>query len=244
MQLRRVSAVALMVVLGTVCVTTAGAQERGRGAGRGGMMGRGGGLAMLLRMKPVQEELKLTSEQSDKVTKIADDAAESMRGAFGNLRDASADERREAGEKMAKQMAESNKKIEAVLKPEQAARAKELSLQLRGVGALSDPEVAKALKLTDDQSKKLTELTESNRPGRGQGGGGADASDEDRAAARERFARARQEQESKAMEVLTADQREEFGKMKGKKFDFPAPQVRPGAGAGTGAGGNRRRATT
>ncbi len=236
MTLRRICALTTVLTLAVTCAMTASAQQGRGGAGRFG--GGRGGMAMLLRMKPVQDEVKLSADQREKVTKIADDAMEAMRDSFSNLRDASPEERREAMEKFAKQSGETDKKITEILKPEQAARVKELSLQLRGVGALSDPEVATALKLTDDQKTKLADMAAANRPASGQrGGGGAGASDEDRAAR----AKARAEREAKTLEVLTADQREQFSKMQGKKFEFPAPQGRPGAG--TGAGGERRRAT-
>ena len=106
--------------------------QQGRG-GRGGFGMMGGGTAGLVMMKPVQEELKLTSDQTSAVTKIAEDAMEAGRESFGNLRGASQEERREAMEKMQKQSAETDKKIAAALKPEQAARLKELAIQRRGV---------------------------------------------------------------------------------------------------------------
>jgi hypothetical protein len=140
-------------------------------------------------------------------------------------------------------MAETDKKIAAALKPEQATRLKELSIQRRGPMALMDPEVATALKLSDDQKEKIGEAL---RPGPGGGGGGGggggfnpNASDEERAAARERMEKARAERETKVKGILSADQNEQFTKMQGKKFDFPAPQGRPGGGGGGGRGGKR-----
>jgi hypothetical protein len=104
-----------------------------------------------------------------------------------------------------------------------------------------DPEVATALKLSDDQKEKIGEAL---RPGQGGGGGfggaGPNASDEERAAARERFNKAREERETKVKGILSSDQNEQFTKMQGKKFDFPAPQGRPGGGGGNG---KRRQAT-
>ena len=106
-----------------------------------------------------------------------------------------------------------------------------------------DPEVATALKLSDEQKSKLGEALRGGGPG-GPGGGGGfgggpNASDEDRAAARERMNKAREEREAKVKGILTSDQNEQFTKMQGKKFEFPAPQGRPGAG-----GAGKRRATT
>jgi Spy/CpxP family protein refolding chaperone len=245
MKLQRVIALATVLALMAGFASTASAQ-RGQGGGRGGFGMMGGGTAGLVMMKPVQEELKLTPDQTKEVTKIADDAMEAGRESFGNLRDASPEDRRAAMEKFQKQAAETDKKIAAALKPEQAARLKELSIQRRGVGALLDPEVATTLKLSDDQKSKLGEALRFGGPGGSGGGGGGgagpNASDEERAAARERMVKAREERESKAKGILTAEQNEQFTKLQGKKFDFPAPQGRQGGG-GNGGGG-KRRATT
>ena len=180
--LRRICALSIVLALMGMTVATAGERAQAAAAAADLPGGRGG-MAMMLRMKPVQEELKLSADQTEAVTKIAEEAGAAMRESFGNLRDASPEERRAAGEKMAKQMAETDKKVAEVLKPEQSARLKELSVQMRGTFALMDPEVATALKLTDDQKKKLADMAEANRPARGQGaGGGGGASAEDRAA--------------------------------------------------------------
>ncbi|HEY2841304.1 MAG TPA: hypothetical protein VGJ26_19260 [Pirellulales bacterium] len=247
MRLRHICALATVLALGAICVSPASAQQ-GRG-GRGGFgMGMGGGMGMLVTMKPVQEELKLTSDQIESATKVAEEAQAAVRESFGNLRDASPEDRRAAMEKMQKQTAETDKKILAALKPEQATRLKELSIQRRSVGALMDPEVATTLKLSDDQKTKLGEALRPGPGGPGGGGGGGgggagpNASDEERAAARERMTKAMKERETKALDILTADQRAEFTKMQGKKFDFPAPQGRPGGGGG--GGGKRRPAST
>jgi Spy/CpxP family protein refolding chaperone len=122
MILRRLCALAAVLALVVGFASTASAQ-RGQGGGRGGfgMMG-GGGTAGLVMMKPVQEELKLTADQTTAVTKIAEDAMEAARESFGGLRDASPEDRRAAMEKLGKQAAENDKKIAAALKPEQAAR--------------------------------------------------------------------------------------------------------------------------
>jgi len=219
MKLQRVFALATVLALMAGAATTASAQ-RGQGGGRGGFGMMGGGMAGLVMIKPVQEELKLTADQTKEVTKIAEDAMEAGRGSFGNLRDASPEDRRAAMEKFQKQAAETDKKIAAALKPEQATRLKELSIQRRGVGALMDPEVATTLKLSDDQKTKLGEALRFGGPG---GGGGQNASPEDRAKARE-------EREAKAKGILSAEQNEQFTKLQGKKFDFPAPQGRQGGG--------------
>ena len=53
---------------------------------------------------------------------------------------------------------ETEKKIEAILTTAQLARLKEIRLQVAGPAALADPDVLKALNLTDEQKEKIKKL--------------------------------------------------------------------------------------
>jgi hypothetical protein len=57
-------------------------------------------------------------------------------------------------------MEENRKAVAELLTPEQSKRLKEISLQQRGPTALTDPEVAKALDLSEDQQTKVKSINE------------------------------------------------------------------------------------
>ncbi|MBI2827634.1 MAG: hypothetical protein HYX69_23405 [Planctomycetia bacterium] len=204
----------------------ASAQDRQRGGGFGGRMGgqtAEGSKVGLLGMETVQKELKLSADQTATVQKMAGEMRSQMQETFSGLQDLSAEERREKMTEMRAEMAKMSKaayaKADALLNPEQRERLNQLSLQQRGTAGLSDPETATALKLSDEQKQKLKALAEAAQEQRraafqaaGGGGGGG---------GRERFAAMQKEQDEKAMQVLSAEQRDQFEKMKGKKFEFP-----------------------
>jgi len=106
-----------------------------------------------------------------------------------------------------------------ILDATQLARVGELSLQRRGVEALDDEKVAKALKLTADQTKQLAAIQDDAAGKREEimkeifGG--------DRDELRRKMQALRKELGDKASAVLTTEQREQFDQMKGAKFEFP-----------------------
>jgi hypothetical protein len=103
-------------------------------------------------------------------------------------------------------------------------------LQLGGARALTQPDVAKELGLSEDQVKQIEAALEVPRPeggaggaapGGGPGGGGFD---------REAMMKAREEANKKALAVLTAAQQKKWTAMQGKKFELQMPQGGGGAG--------------
>ena len=228
--------VALLGIAVLLVASSAEAQQRRGGGfgGRGGMV-PGMDVLMMLTQEPVQKELKLTTEQTTKVTEAADEMRSEMQEIFSGLQDLSPEERREKmqelrgeAEKMAKEL---KGKVDALLDPSQKNRLKQLAVQRRGAfGALQDAEVASALKLTDEQKKKVATMAEEARPGRGQGPGGGGGGG-DREAMRERFQAMQKERNEKALAILTAEQKADLEKLQGPKFDFPpgGPGGRPGA---------------
>ena len=125
----------------------AGPGSRGSRGSRSGPTARPGGLLALLFVKAVQRDLQLTPEQIDKLKEVRKTA---FRGGAASLE--------ELLTKMAAQAAETKKKVEAILTPEQMERLKEIHLQAAGPGALADPDVRKALNLTDEQVEKIKKL--------------------------------------------------------------------------------------
>lgn len=91
----------------------------------------GSPLALAVKKK-VQDELKLTPEQAAAARRLYGEAAKGERSAAESLR--------------------------KELKPEQLARLQEIRVQILGGAALADPEIAKDLKLTAEQRKKITAL--------------------------------------------------------------------------------------
>jgi Spy/CpxP family protein refolding chaperone len=234
---------AFTLILGICFVVAplAQAQRPGGGFGGGGFGGGGfGGGGNVISTEAVQKELGLSTEQTDKLKLITEEAQKSMRGLF--QRPAEGEDREKARaamqEKMQAAAKELTSKVEAVLTPEQKKRLKEIQLQAQGIRALTNEEVVNALKITDEQKKKIEEIREANRPqfGRGGQGGGERPSFE-------RFQEQQKETEAKIMDVLTAEQKSSFEAMKGKKFDMPRPTFggnRPDGGRRPGGeGGNR-----
>src|SRR5262249_28594448 len=117
----------------------------------GGLGGFGGGVLFLLGQKSVHQELKLSDEQIKQVKELADKQRESFQG----LRDLSPEERRTKRQEMNKA---NNEAVDKILKPEQFNRVKQISLQQQGARAVLTDEVAKTLKITDDQKEKLREI--------------------------------------------------------------------------------------
>lgn len=263
---------AVAIALEVSNVPTAFAQPPGRGPGAGGGRGAGGGFGGgmmrggdptmgLLRSPEVRKELKVDAAQEKAITKIEEQAREEARGG-GNadarntdFRNMSEEKRQEFFAKMQatqkEQAAKSRELLEEVLMPAQLQRLDELALQQRGVMALGDAEVQKSLGMTSEQVAKLdkvraeqeTTVREKMREVMQSG---------ERDTMRAKMTEIRDQAEKPVLDVLTADQKTKFEKMKGEKFDFgdrggfgrggdrgAAGADRGGRGGAGGRGGNR-----
>jgi hypothetical protein len=236
-----------------------GGEQGGRG-GQGGGRGIGGSLdkMTLIGFKPIQEELKLDEDELFLINKLVEDHRAETRELFSGIdfRSMSEEERRakftELTKKRAELSKESEKGLAEFLTAEQSKRLDEIALQLRGTRALAEDGVAKKLKLSDDQQKKVVDefasadaerrkVSEDLRASATGGGGG------DRTGLRERFEGMREKMEAsrkrsdtKVLAVLSADQKKQFEDMKGKPFDRSALGGRGGQ-AGGGRGGQQGR---
>jgi hypothetical protein len=232
-------------------VSLASAQDQPRGRGRGGFGGGrgfggpgGNSPTALLRMQEVRKELNTSDEQNKEIDGVLAKADEARGGFnFQDLQNLSDEERQKRMEEMRTKTEEANKaaeqKLDKILKPEQLARLKQLSLQRQGVNALTRPDVAKELGLSQEQQDKIQKIQEGARPQGGGFGGGQNLSDEER---QKRFAEMQQRQEkaqADMLAVLTDEQKTKWADMKGKDFTFPQPQF-----GGPGGGGQRRRPAT
>ncbi len=226
----------------------------GGGGFRGGPGGGppGGDYLQLLRGGDVQDELKLTATQKTSIETMSKELEDGMTRKFGtreSRRELSDEEREKVYAEMQAASEQINQvvkqQVEKMLQPAQFERLQQISLQRRGSSALSDPEIAAKLKITDAQKEQLTKVQEKNREAMRQmfeGGRGGGGSDMQKKMEDLRFSRTRQ-----SMEVLTASQREEFEKMQGPPFQGDASSFFRGRGAsgdnnsgGESSGGGRR----
>jgi Spy/CpxP family protein refolding chaperone len=142
---------------------------------------------------------------------------------------------------------EALKKVEEILLPHQMDRLHEISLQVRGAGALVDPKVQGELGLSEDQKSKLTKIQEKATADVTALWQGLRDANLDEDARRARMAENREKMQSliktasdDATGVLTTEQRDKFEKMKGAKIDIQWPQ-RGGRGGGNNPGGSANR---
>jgi len=213
---------------------------------RGGF-GGGNNLLYLAMNEAVQKEIEVVDDQKAEIAKISEEIrGQRTQGERPNFREMSDEDRekymaqmRERGEKEAKI---ANAKLEEVLLPPQIARLKEIALQQRGTSALTDPEVAKELKITDAQKKKLADVNQKNMETMRskmqelfQGG--------NREGIREKRQEMRKEADGKVLAVLTGEQKKKFEVMKGEAFEMPRRTFTRGGGrrgGGRGEGGRGR----
>lgn len=210
-------------------------------AGRGPMGPRGGGdpTLRLLGLPEVQKELELMDDQISKLKAVDDDYRQKMQKEFSGLRDLPEDQRRakfaELGEKRKTWNEEAMKKVQEILLPPQFDRLHEISLQVRGTAALNDEKVQQDLGLSDQQKAKLKEIRE-----KAEGemrsmfeslrGIPAEQRQAKMRENRDKFQKLFQDSQDQTIGTLTAQQRDKFEQMKGKKIEIQWPQRGRGPG--------------
>jgi Spy/CpxP family protein refolding chaperone len=173
---------------------------------------------MLLGQKSVQEELKLSADQTQKIQAALEKQMESFQG----LRDLGEEERGKKIQEMAK---ENEKFVADNLKPEQAKRLHQIALQQQGGRAMADEKVAKELNLTDDQKTKIKDILEdTGNQVRELFQNGF--SEETRTKMRELNSAATE----KVLGILTADQKTKWKEMTGEPFKGEIRFGPPGGG--------------
>jgi len=108
----------------------------------------------LLRQPDVQADLRLTEEQRTKVKEIVD-RLDPRRGPPTGRDRLPPDERRQQDLDRARA---SNAEARRVLGPEQFRRLPQIALQVQGIGAFRQADVAAALKLTPEQRERIRDL--------------------------------------------------------------------------------------
>ena len=145
--MRKIVRYSTAAILAAGMVGLAAAQQRQGGGGFGF-----GGPATLVNSKTVQADIKATDEQVTKLKDWAKDYQAKQFSSFKDFKDLSKEER---AEKMTAASEKAWKEIGEILKPEQVKRLKQIDLQVSGIRAYSNKEVAEALKITDEQKEKI-----------------------------------------------------------------------------------------
>jgi Spy/CpxP family protein refolding chaperone len=225
--------VASLVVVATVA-QTAPAQnrgQRGRGAGGfGGPGGRGANELRLLNSEQVQKEIDLLDEQKEDIQKLIESSRAQMRELFAGLRELGEEERRARFAEMREKMESMNEKLQKdigeILLPHQQERLKQIALQMQGNQALSNPEVAAKLDLSEQQKDRLAQAREDAREKMRELFSNAREERGDRAAAREKMTQLRADLDRQIADVLTADQKRKLDEMRGEPFELDRSQLR------------------
>jgi Spy/CpxP family protein refolding chaperone len=188
---------------------------------------------MLVGIKEVAAELKITEAQEQKLRKVLEERMAQARPSQGEAPDM--EKARQLMEKAEADMLE-------ILDPAQEKRLKELSLQRRGAMALMDADLQKELGLSSGQTialeKVAKDLASAVRPPTPREGGEPGAPREADGRTRNegqrpdmsQWRKARESAEKRMLDVLTPAQKARFEAMKGKPFAFPQRQ-RGGGGA-------------
>ncbi len=205
----------LVLGFGGLALLCTPAFAQGQGRGFGGMMGGGG--AMLLGNPGVQKELKFTEEQTSKAQTALTEIREAHQEESQALRSPDLDQAERQTKMAALSKAMLSEATKALsLTETQTKRLHQISLQFRRAQAFTDPEVAKDLKITDDQKKQIQELvTESGAKAQEI----RQANQDDRAEAMKQVQALQKETGTKVMALMTDDQKKAWKEMTGTPYE-------------------------
>lgn len=191
---------------------------------RGGFGPMGPG--QLLMNKSVQEELKLDKEQVEKITAAVQKVREDMKDDIAKLREQ--DTSREQRMEIAKKVNDATTKALAdIVKPEQMKRLKQIRLQAEGTRVFMDPEVQKALSLTDDQKEDIRKTNEESFAKIREMFQDAQGDQEKMREIRTKMTAMNKENMAKITKSLKPEQQEKLKEMLGKPFEIKFEQRRP-----------------
>jgi Spy/CpxP family protein refolding chaperone len=191
---------------------------QGRGRGRGGF-GRGGNVVTVASNAQVQTLIAATDDQKTKIGEVSSKLQEDQGALFQNAGEGGIDVN-----ELNKLVADAEAKVAAILDATQNTKVLSIMANVNGGQSLTNSQMQKHLKVTDDQKSKLNEVAAANRGGGGRRG----MSDEERAALDKQYT-----------DVLTTEQQAEFANLKAVQAvdDELAQQLRRG---GRGGGRGRR----
>ncbi len=211
------------------------AQRQGQGRGFGGGFGAAGqtGAAVLLANKSVQDELKLTAAEAEKVSAPGKKLQEMRRSMFTDLQGATQEQRQEKMKELTDAAKTANddamKIAKDTLKTDQLKRFGQIELQVKGYAAFVDENVQKSLNITDsekDEIKKISDEAATKmrelQPARGQGGQGQGQGN--RQETMTKIQALRKETMEKVVAVLTDSQKSQWKEMAGSPFEYKPDQ--------------------
>ena len=178
----------------------------------------------LLRNPKVQEDLKLDEKQAAAIKKTFDDLNAKRREIYAPIPGITRQERTkiiaEASRELQKYTAEQHNKLIEGLKAEQSQRLDQIMVQTQGIRALDDPKIAKELKISDEQKKKMAEARASVARDRRKLSADIRGRKFDRTKYREKLQELAKAGDQEVLDVLSKEQQEQFEKMKGKKIEL------------------------
>jgi len=187
----------------------------------------------LLANKSVQEELKLTPDQIQKIREIPQSVYSKHQEELDVFeRKLGGKEQQKKSETFAqmrlKIIEEASKAQEEILNPQQKKRLKEITLQQRGTGAFSEEEVQNALNLTADQKDKIKTIdNDFHKQWREVLPPSAFSNRADLAERFKKLAVLRKESVDKVLAILTDDQKKKYKEMAGAPFELKIERAAP-----------------
>src|SRR5258707_634160 len=215
--------VAVMAFAASVCLA--------QGRPGGGMGLQPEGPALLLNAS-VQEELKLTDDQKAELKKLADKRQEAVRKARQDNKD-DKDKLQAAMKEITDDINKSATKTLDSLKDDQKKRFKQIGVQVKGIRAFSDDEVAKTLKLTDKQKEEAKTQAEDLQKDVRELMTGAGRDPEKRAEAQKKATELTTKATDKVVSSFSDDQKKTWKELTGEKFTYK-PDPMPGGGGKKG----------
>jgi hypothetical protein len=172
----------------------------------------------LLRNAAVRKELEIEADQQKQIEAVQKEMSDEM-------------------EKVRKEISvKYTEKAEKLLQPQQVERLNQISLQLRGVAALTDADVVKKIGLSDDQVK---EIKDKQAEGQKKIAALRDDTSSDFQERMNKMREIRTETDKAVLGVLSESQQKTYTTMKGKEFD--RQQLFQGGGFPGGGGGRKQR---
>jgi hypothetical protein len=192
---------------------------------------------VLLNAPTVQKDLELTPEQMAKGKELAAEfQAEMLRSVLslvGNPfelaglppveREAKLRDVKAKGELLGRSLSEKYKpKAAAILSPEQAKRLQQIGWQAAGASALTDPQIAGELALSEEQKSKLGAILKEFAQKQSAAAAGAALGAADPKVVFAKIWEGMQERDAAVAKLLTAEQAEKYQVLRGKPIDVKA----------------------
>jgi hypothetical protein len=190
----------------------------------------------LLDRPAIRKELKIDKDQQHELTKARKEIDKRRRDFMNQTGRRFARRRagwfKKLGEFTRKIDADSEKQISAILVKEQLERLGQMKIQLMGLWALQDPDVAAKLKITDAQKKQFPKIQAATAEKRRKLLDGIRGDKVERDEYERKIGKLERENERQTLAVLTREQKAQFDKLRGKPFDTRAAEVMEGPIAG------------